>query len=96
MEESRPTSESSDENSGEQEEEMSFEASLARLEKVVERLEEGELDLDESLQLYEQGIESYRRCHKILQEATGKMEKLVDKMEGVLQKEPFGPPGEEE
>lgn len=69
-----------------------FEEDLQTLEKIVQRLEEGNLPLDESLRLYEKGIEAYRRCHKMLGEAELKVRKLVETVEGELEEEPFEPP----
>lgn len=70
----------------------SFETDLARLEDIVHRLEEGNLSLDESLKLYEEGVAAYRRCHKTLSEAELKVRKLVETVEGELKEEPFEPP----
>ena len=69
-----------------------FEADLARLEDIVHRLEEGNMSLDESLKLYEDGVAAYRRCHKTLSEAELKVRKLVETVEGELKEEPFEPP----
>lgn len=81
-----------------EEEEEGFEGHLSRLENAVTKLEEGNLSLDESLRTYEQGIKAYRRCHEILEEATGKIEKLMESVEGELSREPFeqGSEGEDE
>lgn len=54
-----------------------FEHALKRLEQIVEKLEEGELSLDESLKLFEEGIEISRFCTQKLSEAEKKVEKLV-------------------
>ncbi len=54
-----------------------FESALKRLEEIVQRLEAGELSLDESLKLFEEGIELSRQCAKKLSEAEAKVEKLV-------------------
>lgn len=70
----------------------SFERDLQRLEQIVQRLEEGNLALDESLRLYEEGIEAFRRCQKILNEAELKVRKLIRTTEGELREEPFEPP----
>jgi len=70
----------------------SFEADLAKLEDIVRRLEEGNMSLDESLKLYEDGVAAYRRCHKALGEAELKVRKLVETVEGELEEEPFEPP----
>jgi exodeoxyribonuclease VII small subunit len=70
----------------------SFEADLAKLEDIVHRLEEGNLTLDESLKLYEDGVAAYRRCHSALSDAELKVRKLVETVEGELEEEPFEPP----
>lgn len=72
----------------------SFEQDLERLEEVVARLEEGNLPLDESLRLYEEGIGAYRRCQEMLEQAELKISKLVETLEGELKEEPFEPPAE--
>jgi exodeoxyribonuclease VII small subunit len=56
---------------------LSFEAALKQLEEVVQRLEKGEPTLEESLQLYEQGIRLSRLCQQKLEEAQGKVEMLL-------------------
>jgi exodeoxyribonuclease VII small subunit len=76
----------------------SFEAALARLEQIVQRLEKGELPLEESLVLYEEGIRLSRLCHAKLEEAEGKIELLMKDARGELlpdgegkpKKAPFG------
>ncbi len=59
-----------------------FESALSRLEQVVQRLEKGELPLEESLRLYEEGIRLSRFCHAKLEEAQGKIELLVKDAQG--------------
>jgi exodeoxyribonuclease VII small subunit len=63
-------------------EETTFEEALVALEKVVERLEKGELPLEESLKLYEDGIHLSRLCHGKLEEAEGKIEMLLKDAKG--------------
>ncbi|MGI5895776.1 MAG: exodeoxyribonuclease VII small subunit [Oscillospiraceae bacterium] len=48
---------------------MSIEAALERLQKITELLEQGELSLDESLKLYEEGVGLTKTCKKMLDEA---------------------------
>ena len=73
-----------------------FERSLARLEEVVRKLESPELSLDESMKLFEEGVELSRECQKQLEEAEGKVEILLKKADGKLAAEPFEPEGENE
>ena len=78
----------------------SFEAALKQLEEIVQRLERGELPLEESLKLYEDGIRLSRLCHAKLEEAEGKIELLMKDAKGELvldeqgrpKKTPFGQP----
>ena len=61
-----------------------FEAALAKLEQIVQRLEKGELPLEESLVLYEEGVRLSRLCHAKLEEAEGKIELLLKDQRGEL------------
>ncbi|HCU24739.1 MAG TPA: exodeoxyribonuclease VII small subunit [Deltaproteobacteria bacterium] len=59
----------------------SFEAALKKLEEIVEKLEEPDIPLDKSLQLFEEGIQQARFCETRLTEAEGKVEKLIQENE---------------
>ena len=61
-----------------------FEAALMKLEQIVQRLEKGELPLEESLVLYEEGVRLSRLCHTKLEEAEGKIELLLKDSRGDL------------
>ena len=69
---------------------IDFEKSLKRLEKIVQELEQGDLQLDQALKRYEEGVELARVCSKTLKEARVRVEKLVKK-EGILTTEQFQP-----
>jgi exodeoxyribonuclease VII small subunit len=56
-----------------------FERSLAELESIVEKLERGELSLDESLQHFERGVQLTRACQSALKQAEQKVEILLRK-----------------
>jgi exodeoxyribonuclease VII small subunit len=56
-----------------------FEKQLRALESVVERLEQGDLSLEESVQLFEEGIKLSDACKKELEVAEGKIQLLVDR-----------------
>lgn len=77
------------------EEEVQFEAALERLEEIVARLE-GQATLEESMALFEEGMRLSARCRELLEQAEGKIEKLVEKAGGALGREPVGQPAEEE
>ena len=57
----------------------SFEEQLTALEGVVERLERGELTLDESVRLFEEGVKLSEACKKQLEAAEGKIQVLVER-----------------
>jgi exodeoxyribonuclease VII small subunit len=61
-----------------------FEAALLKLEQIVQRLEKGELPLEDSLVLYEEGVRLSRLCHAKLEEAEGKIELLLKDARGDL------------
>ena len=56
---------------------MDFEKKLNRLEDIVQKMEKGELALEESLKLFEEGIKLSRDCNSQLNEAEVKVKKLV-------------------
>jgi len=60
----------------------SFEQALQQLEQIVQKLEKGELPLEDSLKLYEDGIRLSRLCHAKLEEAEGKIEVLLKDARG--------------
>jgi exodeoxyribonuclease VII small subunit len=66
----------------------SFEDSLAELEQLVDRLERGDISLEESLQAFERGVNLTRTCQKALQEAEQKVQILIEK-NGKQVLEPF-------
>ncbi len=55
-----------------------FEEAMAELERIVQRLEAGELRLDESLKLFERGTELTRHCRQALDTAELKVKNLLD------------------
>ncbi len=58
-----------------------FESAIAELEKIVKTLEEGDLALEKSLELYERGVQLSRFCHARLEEAERRIEILNDRGE---------------
>lgn len=59
--------------------EMKFEEAMERLEEIVKKLEMGDLPLDESLKMFEEGISLSRFCNKKLNDAEHKISKLIEK-----------------
>ena len=58
-----------------------FEAAIAELESIVKKLEEGDLPLEQSLALYERGVQLSRFCHARLEEAERRIEILNERGE---------------
>lgn len=56
---------------------MDFEKKLNRLEEIVQKMEKGELSLDESLKLFEEGVKLSRDCHGQLTTAEAQVKKLI-------------------
>ncbi|MDH5764085.1 MAG: exodeoxyribonuclease VII small subunit [Nitrospinota bacterium] len=75
--------------------EIKFEKAMNRLEEIVEELEKGELDIDKSLEIFEEGIKMSRVCSKKLNEAEQKIEQLTKNQKGELVAELF-PAGADE
>jgi len=68
-----------------------FEDALNKLEKIVSKLEEGDIPLEESLKLFEEGIRLSRFCNQKLDEAEKKVEILLKGKDGLLKPQPFDP-----
>lgn len=68
-----------------------FEDALEKLEKIVTQLEEGDISLEESLKLFEEGIRLSRFCNQKLDEAEKRVEILLKDKDGELIREPFEP-----
>lgn len=67
---------------------LTFEKGMERLEEIVQELEQGELPLERSLALFEEGMKLSGNCRKQLEEAENKVEILV-KRAGKIVAEPF-------
>jgi exodeoxyribonuclease VII small subunit len=59
---------------------LSFEEALSRVEQIIERIESGEIGLEQSLTEYENGVELVRRCRAILDRAQQKVDDLSQRM----------------
>jgi exodeoxyribonuclease VII small subunit len=68
---------------------LKFEDSLARLEQIVSALEAGNLPLEESLKVFEEGITLARHCARYLDEAERRIEVLVKDEGGATTTKPF-------
>lgn len=64
---------------------MTFEQALERLEEIVQKLESGNVSLDESIKIYQEGILLSKKCSEMLQEAEGKVLAIVNKEQDILE-----------
>ncbi|TCK04837.1 exodeoxyribonuclease VII small subunit [Marinobacterium mangrovicola] len=65
-----------------------FEQSLTQLEAVVERMEQGDLPIEEALKAFEEGVKLTRECQDILQQTEQKVQVLVEQ-QGEMKTRPF-------
>ena len=70
-------------------ENMSFEASMQRLEQIVRTMERGDAPLEESLKLFQEGTELVRSCGKLLEEAELQVKKIMTAPDGSPVEEVF-------
>ena len=69
--------------------EMSFEESIDALEGLVKRLEDGGIDLDESLRIYEQAVALRDPCKRILEDGERRIKKIMETADGTVREEGF-------
>ncbi len=69
-----------------------FEAALAELESIVQKLEQGELSLEESLKQFERGVVLTRSCQKALRQAEQKIRVLARTGDGEIVEQDFEAP----
>jgi len=75
---------------------LTFETCLARLEQIVAALESGNLPLEESLKVFEEGVALARHCGRYLEEAERRIEVLAKDESGTATTRPFTVPADEE
>lgn len=68
---------------------MTFEQSMARLEQIVRTMERGDVPLEESLKLFQEGTELVRNCEKLLSDAELQVKKIVTAPDGNPVEEEF-------
>jgi exodeoxyribonuclease VII small subunit len=73
---------------------VSFETAMERLDKIVAELENGDVPLEQAIELFQEGMKLSRLCSQKLEQVERKIEMLIEE-EGSLQKKPFQPPAEE-
>lgn len=67
----------------------SFEASMQRLEQIVRSMERGEVELEESLKLFQEGTDLIRSCGKLLEDAQLQVNKIIAGPDGAPAEEAF-------
>ncbi len=70
---------------------LKFEDAMARLESIVAELEKGDLPLDESMKIFEEGIRLSKTCLKMLDDAERRVEVLVQDKDGKKRLRAFTP-----
>ncbi|QCQ21957.1 exodeoxyribonuclease VII small subunit [Desulfoglaeba alkanexedens] len=73
-----------------------FEEALKDLEKIVERLEKGDVPLEEAMEAFSEGVQLVRFCHQKLDEAEKTLQMLVKDQDDRWATAPFEPPKNEE
>ena len=68
---------------------QNFEQSLKQLEGIVAQMERGDVSLEESVKLFEEGSKLAEQCRQQLAEAEGKVEVLIKQRNGAMKREPF-------
>ena len=68
---------------------QNFEQSLKQLETIVAQMERGDISLEESVKLFEEGTKLAEQCKQQLAEAEGKVEILIKQRNGAMKREPF-------
>lgn len=69
-----------------------FEEALARLEQIVQTLESGQVELEESLKLFEEGRKLSGECLSTLQDMERKVRKVLERPDGTVELKEFEPP----
>ena len=95
MQDRRPPAASATRENPDEDGAPSFEDALAQLESIVDRLERGDLELEASLESFEQGVALARRCAGQIEDAEQRIEVLVREGERWITR-PFEEPGEAE
>lgn len=70
-------------------EKINFEETIKQLEEIAVQLEKGDLNLDESVEKFEQGMKLSKQCSKVLEEAEKRITILLKNSDGDLKEEDF-------
>ena len=69
--------------------EKNFEEAMQRLEEITQGLEKGDLSLEDSIEIFEEGMKLAKFCTKKLEEAEKKVTRLIKEGEGKFSQQPF-------
>ena len=69
--------------------EKNFEEAMQRLEEITQGLEKGDLSLEDSMEIFEEGMKLAKFCTKKLEEAEKKVTRLIKEGEGKFSQQPF-------
>ncbi|HEY8341889.1 MAG TPA: exodeoxyribonuclease VII small subunit [Calditerricola sp.] len=69
--------------------ELTFEAAMQRLEEIVQRLEDGEVSLEEAIELFQEGMRLSRWCDKKLRDVEQRIDLLLEEEDGGFRLVPF-------
>lgn len=72
-----------------QTDELNFEEVMEQLEKIIQELEKGELNLDDSIKKFEEGMLLSKKCNQFLEVAEKKITKLIKETDGTISEENF-------
>ncbi len=75
---------------------VTFETALSELEEIVRALDRDEMRLDEALDLFREGVENLRAANRLLDDAEGQVEELIEEASGELAAVEFDPGAGEE
>jgi exodeoxyribonuclease VII small subunit len=78
-------------NTAETIEKLTFEQAIAQLQEIVEKVETGQVGLEDAIGQYETGCNLVRHCKQILENAERKIEILSKSLEGQITTQPFSP-----
>lgn len=67
--------------------ELNFEENMEELEKIVQELERGDLNLDDSIKKFEEGMKISKQCNKFLEEAEKRITVLIENKDGISEEE---------
>lgn len=67
--------------------ELNFEENIQELEKIVQELEKGDLNLDDSIKKFEEGMKISKQCNKFLEEAEKRITVLIENKDGICEEE---------